>query len=73
VLHLLTSALNRGELSATASAALTPGKGPRYPLNRKLDCSEAVWALWRQENLFILSGIEPRLLGHPAQLRHYTD
>jgi hypothetical protein len=39
-----------------APAALTPGKSPRYPLDKKLGRPQPVWTLWRK--VLPLQGIE---------------
>jgi hypothetical protein len=48
-------------------AAVLLGKGPRYPLYRRLGGSHKMSGCYGEENVLSLSVIEPQLLGCPAR------
>jgi hypothetical protein len=56
----LTSALARGNWSASYPSCLTPGATiAGYPLNTWLRAPEPVWMLWEKKNFLPLPGITP--------------
>jgi hypothetical protein len=53
----LTSALDRGEWSTLRPGRFTPGKDPRYPLNRRLGSPQS--KSWKRKILFPLLWFQP--------------
>jgi hypothetical protein len=62
----LTSALDGGEWSASRPGRFTPGKSPRYPLDKKLDGTRTSLEEVKKRKILPPPGLELHLLGRPA-------
>ena len=70
----LTSALDGDEWSTSRSTCLTPGKGPKYSLNRRLSVPHSRSELFGEDkNLLPLPGFEPRTVQLIAQCLFRTS
>jgi hypothetical protein len=69
-----TSALDGGDWSASRPGrSLPPGKGPRYPFDRRLGGPQSRSEhRGRRKNPLLLPGIEPRSTVVQLVFRHYT-
>jgi hypothetical protein len=68
LIHIfLTSALAGGERSASRPGRFTPGKSPRYPLDRRLGDPRAGLVDLEKRSFLALPGLELGPLSSPAR------